>query len=53
MKRLLLDETGAYPTGIPNEGLTILNSPIPGLNTINGLTYPIRGLFNGDLFDEI
>lgn len=53
MKRLLLDETGAYPTGIPNEGLTILNSPIPGLNTINGLTYPIRGLFNGDLFEEI
>jgi len=53
MKRLILDELGSYPTGIPNEGLTILNSPIPGLNTINGLLYPIRGLLNGDITKEI
>ena len=53
MKRLILDELGSYPTGIPNEGLTILNSPIPGLNTINGLSYPIVGLLNGDITKEI
>lgn len=53
MKRLLLDETGSYPTGIPNEGLTILNSPIPGLNTINGFLYPIRGIINGDINETI
>ena len=49
LKRLILDERASMPSGIPKEGVTVLDSPIASINTINGILYPITGLTQGDL----
>ncbi len=49
LRRLILDEQASMPWGIPNEGVTVLDSPIASINTINGILYPITGLTRGDL----
>jgi len=48
LRRLILDEQASMPWGIPNEGVTVLDSPIASINTINGILYPYTGLINGD-----
>lgn len=53
LKRLLLDERAFSPTGIVTTGKTMLNSPIPAINTVNGLLYPIVGLTNKDIDETI
>ena len=51
VRRSMLDLAAGMPTPyIISSNLTILNSPMAGLNTLNGLLYMIYGLFNGDLF---
>lgn len=40
------------PTAI-SSGLTMLQSPMAGVNTLNGLLYTFYGLTNGDLVTEI
>ena len=49
LRRLILDEQASMPWGIPNEGVTVLDSPIASINTINGILYPVTGLTRGDL----
>ena len=53
LRRLILDEQASMPWGIPNEGVTVLDSPIASINTINGILYPYTGLINGDFKDTI
>lgn len=51
VRRSMLDLAAGMPTPyIVSSNLTILNSPMAGLNTLNGLLYMVYGLFNGDLF---
>lgn len=38
---------------IITNNMTILNSPMAGISTINGLLYYFIGLMNGDVFDEV
>ena len=54
VKRLMLDTEASmpHPKAI-SSGLTILQSPIAGVNTLNSLLYCMYGLTNGDLFDTI
>lgn len=53
-KRLMLDTEASMPmpTAI-SSGLTMLQSPMAGVNTLNGLLYTFYGLTNGDLVTEI
>lgn len=58
VKRLIMDTEASLPPAVPpfksiKSGLTILQSPIAGVNTLNSLLYCLYGLTNGDLFDEI
>lgn len=53
LKRLILDEMASMPVGIPNEGITVLDSPIASINTINGILYPYTGLIKGDYKETI
>ena len=49
VKRLILDEEASMPWGIPNEGITLLDSPVASVKTFNGILYPFTGLLKGDL----
>lgn len=53
-KRALMDtETSMpHPKAISN-ALTIINSPMASLNTMNSLLYAFYGITNGDIFTEI
>ena len=51
VNRLKLDVEAATPTGAILNAKTLINSPIPAVNTVNGLLYPIYGL--GDIDDTI
>jgi hypothetical protein len=51
VKRLKLDVEAATPTGALLNAKTLINSPIPAINTVNGLLYPIYGL--GDIDETI
>ena len=53
-KRAILDTEASmpHPKAISN-ALTILNSPMASINTMNSLLYAIYGIFNGDIFTEI
>lgn len=54
VKRLILDTEASMPNPrMVSSGLTILQSPMAGINTMNSLLYVFYGLTNGDLFDEI
>lgn len=48
VKRLILDERASVPWGIPKEGITLLDSPVASIKTINGILYPVTGLMQGD-----
>ena len=54
VRRLMLDTEASmpHPKAI-SSGLTILQSPMAGVNTINSLLYTFYGLTNGDLTDTI
>ena len=50
VKRLTLEAESAMPNpNIIQSGLTIIQSPVPSVNTANSLLYSIYGLTNGDL----
>ena len=51
VKRLKLDVEAATPAGALLNAKTLINSPIPAINTVNGLLYPIYGL--GDIDETI
>lgn len=54
VKRSILDlEAGMPSPYIVTSNITILNSPIAGINTVNGLLYYFIGLINGDVFDTV
>ena len=53
-KRALMDTEVSMPhPKFFSNALTIINSPMASLNTINSLLYVIYGLYNGDLFTEV
>lgn len=52
-KRMEFETFAATPLGIIPESKKIINSPIPAINTVDGLLYPITGLVNGDVFETI
>ena len=54
VKRLILDTEASVPgPKMLSSGITILQSPIAGINTLNSLLYNFYGLTNGDLWTEI
>ena len=42
-KRAIIDVNGSTPWGIPQEGMTLLNSPMAATNVINAFLYPFTG----------
>lgn len=54
VKRLMLDTEASmpHPKAI-SSGLTILQSPMAGVNTVNSLLYTWYGLTNGDIVTDI
>lgn len=53
-QRMLVDTEASMP--LPqavNSMMTILKSPMAGINTLNSMLYVLWGLTNGDLWDEI
>lgn len=53
-KRMLLDTEASLPgPWMLNSFITILNSPMAGINTLNSLMYVFNGLLNGDILTEI
>ena len=42
--RLLVEVGGSVPFGIPGQSTTLINKPIPAVNTYNKLIYPIIGI---------
>lgn len=55
LKRLSMEVQGSTPMmgGVFVQGLSILNSPIAGANTVKNLLYPFYGLLNGDITDTV
>lgn len=54
VKRMLLDTEGSMPhPKFISSALTILQSPMAGVNTVNSLMYTFYGLTNGDITTEI
>lgn len=54
VRRLILDTEASMP--LPQalqSGLTILQSPMAGISTMNSMLYMFYGLTNGDIFKEI
>lgn len=54
VRRMILDTEASMP--LPqtiSSGLTILQSPIAGVNTMNSLLYTFYGITNGDIVTEI
>lgn len=53
-KRMLTETEASMPgLKMPDSIITIVQSPIASVNTLNSLLYVIYGLTNGDLFEEI
>lgn len=53
-KRLILEVESAMPNPhMISSGLTILQSPVPAVNTANSLLYTIYGLTNGDITSKL
>ena len=53
-KRMLTETEASMPSlGMPNSIITILQSPMAGVNTLNSLMYVLYGLFNGDIMKDI
>lgn len=58
-KRLLLEFESVMPITIHGpydmvkSNITIFQSPMAGVNTLNSLLYVLGGMFNGDIMDEI
>lgn len=55
-KRLITDTEASmplFPAHMMKSAITVLQSPMAGINTINSLMYILWGLTNGDLWDEI
>lgn len=54
VKRMLLDTEGSMPhPKFISSILTILQSPMAGVNTINSLLYTFYGLSNGDIVTDV
>lgn len=52
-KRAILDTEASMPLPqILTSGLTIMNSPMASVNTMNSLLYTFYGLYNGDLTSD-
>ena len=51
IKRLTWDASAISPVGAVSESIALINTP-PTVRTVNTLTYPVIGLFNGDISDE-
>lgn len=53
VKRMILDTEGSMPhPKFISSALTILQSPMAGVNTVNSLMYTFYGLTNGDLVGD-
>lgn len=53
VKRMILDTEGSMPhPKFISSALTILQSPMAGVNTVNSLLYSFYGLTNGDLIGD-
>lgn len=53
-KRMMTETEASMPgLGMPNAILTILQSPMAGINTLNSMMYVLYGLFNGDITEDI
>lgn len=51
---MILDTEASMPNPkIVSSGLTILQSPMAGVNTLNSLLYSWYGITNGDIFTDI
>ena len=54
VKRMILDTEASMPNPKAiSSGLTILQSPMAGVNTLNSLLYSWYGITNGDIFTDI
>ena len=53
-KRMILETEASMPhLRMANNIITMIQSPMAGITTMNSLLYVFFGLFNGDLLDEI
>lgn len=48
VRRCLMDEIASIPLGAAYEIPTIIRNPVASISTVNGLMYPLYGLFTGD-----
>jgi hypothetical protein len=54
VRRLILDAEASMPhPKMISSGLTILQSPMAGVNTMNSMLYAFYGITNGDIVDQI
>ena len=53
VKRMQFETFAATPLGVIPESRKIIQSPIPAINTVDGLLYPINGIVAGDPWDTI
>ena len=54
VKRLILDEEASIPgPKMVQSGITILQSPMAGVNTLNSMLYCFYGITNGDFLEEV
>jgi hypothetical protein len=53
VKRMQFETFAATPLGVIPESKKIIQSPIPAINTVDGLLYPINGIIAGDPWDTI
>lgn len=53
IRRAIVDEQASiWVPGLINESETILNSPVSGVKTLDGMLYPMFGLMHGDVLKE-
>lgn len=53
-KRMITETKASVPSvEMLGNALTVLNSPMAGINTLNALLYPFYGISNGDLGEKI
>lgn len=53
-KRMITETEAAMPSpGAVNSAITIFQSPMAGINTLNSMMYALYGLTNGDISEEI
>ena len=53
IKRMQFETFAATPLGVIPESKKIIQSPIPAINTVDGLLYPINGIIAGDPWNTL